>query len=128
VLRGVAMTVAVLGVLLSLSILVMEKRRELALLRAEGASRRFVGWMVFCEAQLIGLIASVIGTGTGLALAVVLTWVINKAFFGWSIDLSFPWGQIAVTPLWIALSAAIAAIWPARMAARIAITDALRTE
>jgi putative ABC transport system permease protein len=128
VLRGVAMTVAVLGVLLSLSILVMEKRRELALLRAQGASRGFVAWMVFWEAQLIGLIASFIGTATGLVLAVVLTWVINKAFFGWSIDLAFPWAQVAFTPLWIALSATIAAIWPARVAAGIPITDALRTE
>jgi len=128
VLRAIAVVVAVAGVLLSLSTLVLEREREIGVLRSQGASPGQVRGLVFTEAACIGLLASVVGVACGSAMAMVLTWVINKAFFGWSIELSYPLDVLAATPLWI-VPAAVAAAWlPARRASRIPPAQALRFE
>ncbi len=83
--------VAVAGVLFSFSVLVViEREREIGVLRALGASKLQVTAFLLAEAILLGLTASLSGLVSGSALAVVLTGVINKAFFGWTIDLIFP--------------------------------------
>jgi putative ABC transport system permease protein len=77
---------------------------------------------------MIGLLASVLGVVSGLCLALVLTGVINRAYFGWTIRLAFPWFALAWTPIWIT-AAAIAAGWiPAWRAGRLNIAEAVRSE
>jgi len=77
---------------------------------------------------MIGLLASVLGVASGLCLSLVLTGVINRAFFGWTIQLAFPWRSLAWTPLWI-IGAAIVAGWiPAWRAGRLDIAEAVRSE
>jgi putative ABC transport system permease protein len=58
----------------------------------------------------------------------VLTWVINLAFFGWTVQLRYPWELLAWTPVWIIAVAAIAGLLPAARAARIQPASALRSE
>lgn len=128
VLRSVAVVVAVAGVLFSLSSLVIEREREIGVLRAVGASRRQVLGIFLGEALLIGLAASLSGLASGAVLAVVLTWVINKAYFGWTIDLSFPPEALAMTPAWILGAALLAAFLPAWKAAWVAPARAVRFE
>ena len=91
VLRGIAVVVAVIGIFLTLTTLVSERAREIGVLRAIGASRGQVQGVVLVESALIGFLSSVLGLVAGLALSLVLTYVINKAFFGWTIQLSVPW-------------------------------------
>ena len=119
VLRTIAVVVAVAGVLLSLSTLVLEREREIGVLRSQGASRGQIRSLVLAEASMVGLLSSVIGILCGAAMAMILTWVINKAFFGWTIDLRYPWAVIAATPLWILPAALLAAWLPAARASRI---------
>jgi putative ABC transport system permease protein len=128
VLRSIAIVVAVVGVLFSLSALVIEREREIGVLRAMGASRPQVLGVFLAESILIALTAALSGLASGGALAVVLTWVINKAFFGWTIDLNYPTLPLATTPLWIIAAALLAAILPAWRAARIAPARAVRFE
>ncbi len=128
VLRAIAVGVAAAGVLLALLILATEREREIGTLRAIGASRGQVVGLFLREAALIGLIASGIGVASGACLAIVLTWVVNKAYFGWTIELSYPLELLAATPLWIVPVAVIAAILPAWKAARTAPALALRFE
>jgi putative ABC transport system permease protein len=80
------------------------------------------------EAALIGLTSALSGLASGGALAMVLTWIINKAFFGWTIELHYPPGQLLTTPLWIVAVAFLAALLPAWRAARIAPAGAVRFE
>ena len=128
VLRAIAIFVAVAGVVLSLTTLIIEREREIGVLRSQGASSRQIQGLVFTEAGLIGLFASVVGIACGAAMAMVLTWVINKAFFGWTIELRYPLDVLFGTPLWI-IPSAIAAAWlPARRASRIPPAQALRFE
>ena len=72
--------------------------------------------------------ASLIGLAAGACLAMVLTWVINLAFFGWTVQLRYPLDLLAWTPVWIIAAAAIAGLLPAARAARIQPAMALRSE
>jgi len=128
VLRTIAVIVAVIGIFLGLTTLVTERARELGVLRSIGASAAQIRRLLLWESGMIGLLASVLGVASGLCLSLVLTGVINRAFFGWTIQLAFPWRSLAWTPLWI-IGAAIVAGWiPAWRAGRLDIAEAVRSE
>lgn len=128
VLRTIAVLVAVVGICLTLTTLITERTRELAVLRAIGASVGQLRKVLLWEAAMIGLLAALVGVASGLCLSFVLTGVINRAFFGWTIQLAFPWGSLAWTPLWIVAAALLAGILPAWRAGRLVIAESLRTE
>jgi putative ABC transport system permease protein len=128
VLRSISVLVAVLGVSLTLTTLVTEREREIGILRAIGASARQVRRALVAESALIGLVAGVVGVAAGACLAMVLTWVVNLAFFGWTVQLCYPWDLLAWTPVWMLAAAAVAGLLPAARAARIAPAAALRSE
>lgn len=128
VLKSIAVAVAVMGVMLALLILTAEREREIAVMRAIGASRWQIVMMFLREAALIGAIASLVGLMSGACLAMVLTWVVNKAWFGWTIDLGFPMELLLSIPLWIIPVAVVAAIFPALRAARVMPARSLRFE
>ncbi|HET7513058.1 MAG TPA: FtsX-like permease family protein, partial [Chthoniobacterales bacterium] len=128
VLRTIAVVVAIAGIFLGLTTLVAERSRELGVLRSIGASAAQIRRLLLWESGMIGLLASVLGVVSGLCLALVLTGVINRAYFGWTIRLAFPWFALAWTPIWIT-AAAIAAGWiPAWRAGRLNIAEAVRSE
>jgi putative ABC transport system permease protein len=120
--------VAIIGVLLSLATLVIEREREIGVLRSQGASTGQIRALFLSEAGMAGLLASVVGIACGAAMAMVLTWVINKAFFGWTIDLRYPVDVLLATPFWIVPAALLAAWLPAARAARIPPARAVRFE
>ncbi|AYF72661.1 ABC transporter permease [Nocardia yunnanensis] len=109
------------------SMLVTQRLRELALLRAVGASRRQVGWSVVSEAALIGLLGSVIGLVLGIGLAFGISAAL-KAF-----DVGLPAGTMQVQPRTVVIAIAIgvlvtmASAWaPARRAATTPPVEAMR--
>ena len=128
VLRTVAILVAVAGIFLSVTTLAAEREREIGVFRAVGASRGQVQWLLMTEAGMLGAIATLLGLASGLLLAMVLTWVVNPAFFGWTITLHLPWGSLLATPLWIIPAALLAAWYPARRASQTAIATSVREE
>ncbi|MGA3169490.1 MAG: FtsX-like permease family protein [Chthoniobacteraceae bacterium] len=128
VLRVIAMLVAIVGIFLALTALVIEREREIGVIRALGGSRGQVRGMLLSEAALLGAVASALGMAAGVCLAMVLTWVANKAFFGWTIELQWPWAMLAATPVWIIGAAMLAALGPAWQAGGVQIAEALREE
>lgn len=128
ILRSIAITVAVGGVVLTLGILVMERGRDLAVLRSLGTSRRQITALIVSEAAFLGAVASMIGLVSGMALSLVLTFVINRAFFGWTIGLAFPWREMAILPVWMTGVALIAGLVPALKALRSPPASVLRAE
>ena len=128
VLRTISVIVAVLGVSLTLTTLVTEREREIGIMRAIGSSSGQVRRAFLAESALIGLLASVVGLAAGACLAMVLTWVINLAFFGWTVQLRYPWDLMAWTPVWIIAAAAVAGLLPATRASKIQPATALRSE
>jgi len=128
ILRIIAILVAIVGISLSLTTIALERQRETGILRAIGGTCALVRHIAACEAALMATISTLLGIASGACLAMVLTWVVNKAFFGWTIQLQWPWLLISTTPLWIIASALLAALAPAWRASRIQIAAALREE
>lgn len=128
VLRTVALVVAIAGIFLSVTTLIAERTRDIGVLRAIGAAGGQVQRLHMIEAGMIGVIASALGIASGLALAMTLTWVVNPAFFGWTIHLQLPWAALATTPLWIIPATLCAAGIPAWRGSRTPIAEAVREE
>jgi putative ABC transport system permease protein len=128
VLRVIAVLVAVIGIALNFTVLVKEREREIGALRAVGVSRRQIRGLIIWESILVGIVALLLGIVTGVALSVVLTEVINKAFFGWTIPLQIPWDQLLWTPVWLLPAAVLASLLPANQASRRNIIDAVRMD
>ena len=128
ILQTIGIIISALGIFLSLSILVTERRREISILRAVGASRRQIETMVLWEAGIIGLLGSIMGIIAGLALAWILSFVINVSFFGWTINWATPWRFLLSLPVAVIAAALAAGYWPARQAARLDIADGVKME
>ena len=117
----IAIVVAMFGVAGTLLTLVIERRRELTLLRLVGALRRQVQRAVVIEAAIIGAISMGIGLVVGLALSLLLVYVINVQSFGWTIQFSVPWLFLAQVSLAVIVATAIAGLLPARRATQVAV-------
>jgi putative ABC transport system permease protein len=128
ILQTIGIIISALGIFLSLTILVTERRREISILRAVGASRRQIEALVLWEAGIIGLLGSFLGIIAGLALAWILSFVINVSFFGWTISWATPWRFLLGLPVAVIAAALAAGYWPARQAAQLDIADGVKME
>ena len=119
----IAIVVAILGVSGTLLTLVLERRRELSLLRLTGADRRQVRRMVVIEAALVGAVSQGIGLVVGFALSLVLIYVINVQSFGWTIQFHLPTAFLIQSSIVVVVTTALAGIYPARRAAKLVLTQ-----
>jgi putative ABC transport system permease protein len=125
VLLALAVLIAALGIVNTLALSVIERTREIGLLRAVGMGRRQVRRMVRLESVVI----AVFGTLLGLVLGVALGSALVTALSGEGIDeLVVPYGQLVVYLVVGALIGVLAAVWPARRASRLDILGAITTE
>jgi putative ABC transport system permease protein len=124
VLAIIAVLVAALGIVNTLTMGVLERVRELGVLRAIGMSRSQAFRMVVVEASLLGIVGVVLGSLVGLAVGVVML-----ALGGTLAPVvGIPWLPIeAAAVLGLGLPI-IAAVYPSRMAARVSIVQALQFE
>jgi putative ABC transport system permease protein len=127
-LLGVAIIVAVLGIVNTLSALILERTRELALLRVGGLSTGELRTMIVLESTLLGAASTVAGLVMGYALSWILIYVINKQSFGWTIDFHTPATLIFASLAVTLLASALAGLVPARMARRIDLASAIKGE
>ncbi|MFF0415396.1 ABC transporter permease [Kitasatospora sp. NPDC004745] len=125
-LLGMSVVIAVLGVVNTMAMSVYERRREIGMLRAIGLDRRGIGRMVRLESLLIALFGGVVGIGLGVLVA----WAGNRTMAD-----SFKDMTTVVPPLQIlgflvaaAVIGLLAALWPARRAARMDILGAIKSE
>ena len=124
----ISIAVAVLGVVTTLFALVLERRREIGLLRCLGLTAGDVRRMVLYEAAYIGGLGGLTGVATGILLALLLIYVINRQAFGWLIELHMPWDFLAEALVLVVVTALLAGLYPARLAARIRTAEAVRAE
>lgn len=124
----ISITIAVLGVVSTLFALVLERRREIGLLRYLGLRASDVRRMVFYEAAYIGGLGGLTGVAVGVLLAFLLIFVINRQAFGWLIELHMPWDFLGEAIVLVVVAALGAGIYPAAVAARIRTAEAVRTE
>ncbi len=127
-LLGIAIVVAVLGIVNTLAALILERTRELALLRVCGMSRAQLGTMLVLESSILGIASTAAGIVMGYVLSLILIYVINKQSFGWTIEFHTP-VTLIVGSLGITLVATVlAGLVPARLANRIDLVTAIKSE
>jgi putative ABC transport system permease protein len=124
-LLGLAIIIAVLGIVNTLALSVLERTREIGLLRAVGMSRKQLRRMVRLESIVIAVLGAVLGVGLGLLFGVALQQAVSSE----GLDvLSVPWAQLAIFVALAGLVGVLAALWPARRAARLDVLRAITTE
>jgi putative ABC transport system permease protein len=127
-LEFIAVVIALLGIVNTLLTSVLERQREMATLRAVGASAAQIRGLVLWEGLYLGLLGACLGVAGGLALSFLLIHVINKQSFGWTIHFQFP-AWLVVEGVALALGAALIASYaPALWAARQPVVEGLRYE
>ena len=127
-LEAIAIVVAVLGVTGTLVTLMLERRRELATLRLVGADLGQIRRMIVIEAGLLGVVSQALGAAAGLALSIVLIYVINVQSFGWTIQFHIPAAFLLQAMVVVLVATTLAGVYPARLAAGFSPTDEINTE
>jgi putative ABC transport system permease protein len=127
-LLGVALVVAVLGIVNTLSALIIERGAEIALVRVIGVSRWQITTMLTLESAIVGLASSALGVASGWALALILIFVINRQSFGWTIEFAPPFGVVAVSVAITFFATTAAGLLPSRLATRSGLSKALKSE
>jgi putative ABC transport system permease protein len=119
-LLGLAILIALFGISSTLTLSVIERTRESALLRALGLTRGQLRRMLLCEAVLMAALAAVLGIGLGSAFGLATVRALSSATSG-RVTLSVPYAQLALYALISACAGLLAAIMPARRAARTSV-------
>lgn len=125
-LEAMSLLIAVTGITLTLLVLARERVAELALYRALGALRRQIFRAFLGEGLGIGLLGLILGAFGGLGLAAILIFVINRAYFGWTIRLYGPYAALIRQAASILGASVVASVYPAVRASRVPATELSR--
>jgi putative ABC transport system permease protein len=115
-LEVVAVIVAIIGIAGAMLALVIDRRRELGLLRFLGAAAWQIRKLILVEAGLIGLLANIAGLALGIVLSLLLIFVINKQSFGWTIRFHCPIAVLLGALSLVYVATVLAGFYPARVA------------
>jgi putative ABC transport system permease protein len=124
VLLALSVIVSIFGMVNTLVLSVYERTRELGMLRAVGMTRRQARRMVRHES----VITALIGAALGLPLGVFLAALVTRALQEFDVRFSIPWGQLVVFAIVAVIVGILAAIMPARRAAKLNVLRALQYE
>ena len=124
----VAIVVAVLGIVNALTVSVVERRREIGIIRSLGGSANRVHGMVALEAACVGMAGIVLGGISGATIGHHLVGTVAASVTGWTFPYEMPVGVLlGMVPVTLALSL-LAAWYPASLAARTPIVEAIACE
>ncbi len=121
-LLALAIVISVLGIVNTLGLSVMERTREIGLLRAVGITRPQLRRVIRLESVVVAVLGSLLGVALGVGFGVVLVRLLRDSGIT---DLSIVWWQLALYVVVAALFGVFAAITPARRASRMNILDSI---
>jgi putative ABC transport system permease protein len=124
VLLTLSVFISVFGMVNTLVLSVYERTREIGMLRAIGMTRRQIRRMIRQES----VITALIGAALGLPLGIFLAALVNRALSEYDVRFSVPWGQLAILTIVAIVIGVIAAIVPARRAAKLNPLEAIAYE
>ncbi len=130
-LAGISLLVGGVGVMNTMFTSVLERTKDIGVMKAVGAKNRYILAIFLIESGLIGLLGGLIGTALGLGAAALVCWAINT-FANLGPGVAFPFVAsptlIFTTLLGAFALGAVSGLWPAWRAARMPVVDALRYE
>jgi putative ABC transport system permease protein len=124
-LLGLAMIIAVLGIINTLALSMTERTRELGLLRAVGMKRGQIMWMITVESVVISVFGALLGIAVGAGLGIAVFQALKDQGFT---KLAFPWPLMAAYVLASVVVGLAAALIPAIRAARLDVLKAIASE
>ncbi|WP_426246101.1 ABC transporter permease [Nocardioides sp. LHG3406-4] len=124
-LLGLALFIAVLGIVNTLALSVIERTREVGLLRAVGLGRAQLRWMVTFESVVIAVLGAVLGSVLGVGFGIAMMYALRDE--GLEV-IAVPWDQLAAFLAVSVVVGVLAAVLPARRAARLDVLKAIATE
>jgi len=123
-----AVLIGLFGVSVSFGAQALARRREFGVLRHVGMSRREIGAMLGCEGAVVAALGCVMGLATGWLVGLILTHVVNRQSFHWSMEFSVPGLPLAGLALLIIAAAAVTAVWSGRAAMSEEMVRAVRED
>ncbi|WP_275467420.1 ABC transporter permease [Streptomyces noursei] len=127
-LLAMTVIVAVLGVINTLAMSVFERAQEIGMLRAIGLDRRGIKQMVRLESLVISLFGGVLGIGLGVFFAWSTGELIKATGQLATYETVLPWGRMGLFLTLAAMVGVLAALWPARRAAKLNMLQAIKAE
>lgn len=127
-LGALAAVIAFIAVVSALTALLEERMRLLGYMRAIGVSARRLGQSLAIEAMLIALVASAMSWITGVAMSMVLVFVLNPSAFGWSLQFHPGHGSYMGLMLAAVLAALLGSLYPIHRATRRPVAATIREE
>jgi putative ABC transport system permease protein len=129
---SLALAVATLGIINTLVMAILERRREIGVLKALGAADRDVQQLFFAEAGVMGLVGGILGVGLGWLIGRAVTWGTNV----YLAKQNLPAARVFAVPMWLIFGgivfsvvvSLVAGLYPASRAARLNPVEALRYE
>jgi putative ABC transport system permease protein len=125
-LLAMAVIIATLGVVNTLAMSILERKREIGMLRAVGLPRHAVKRMVRLESVLIASFGAALGVAVGSFLAWACVRLLSRAMTG--LTTVYPLGRFAAYIAGAALVGLLAALWPARQAAQLNVLDSIKAD
>ncbi len=125
-LQLLATLVAFIGVLSALLSLQLDKQREFGILRAVGLTGRQLWRLISLETGLMGAVAGLLAMPTGLALALILVYIINRRCFGWTLQIQLDPAPFVQALAVAVVAALLAGIYPAYRMTKMVTAEAMR--
>ena len=125
---AVAVLVAILGIVNTLTVSITDRRRELGVLRAVGGLRRQIRRTIWLEALSIGVLGLLLGYAVGAVNLYYILQIVQHDIAGMRLDYQFPIATVLALVPTILGAAFVAAIWPAETAVKGSLVEALEYE
>jgi len=125
---AIAVLVAILGIVNTLTVSIIDRRRELGVLQAVGGLRNQIRHTIWMEALTIGVVGLVMGFAVGSVMLHYVLQMSQRDITGMSLPYTFPWAIAGLLVPLILGSAFVASLWPAESAVRGSLVEALEYE
>ncbi len=129
---GIALLVSAIGMFNTMTVTLLERTKEIGIMRTIGAAPQDIKWLFVSESILVGFLGGVSGIVMGVTLGVIINFLLNLAasqFGGQAVQLfSFPIGFLVFIALFSAVVGYLTGIFPAKRAASLNPLDAIRYE
>ncbi len=124
----ITIMIAMMGITNALLSSIIERKREIAILRTIGATKKQIKSMIITEGGLIGIIGTLMGLISGILISIITVFIINKQTVGWHLEYSLPGYILLCVIIGAIILSVISAYYPAISTFKIKIKEALKYE